>query len=329
MNEYIIQLAIRSGTQPLDIEWNIDTVYVKAPPIFDKFLQIAPISRWKSLQIREPMGLPFEALSCGFSVLESVEIHYPMIYISSLLLAAIDKSALGIVSLTATEPWSQVSAIFPNAVGRITSVRLLHHAAKFPTALPPNIVSLEMPNAESRQKNPFYQIKSLTTLHPFNAPGNFPNLETLTLITSTYASSLMRSSPTFEKLHTLNIIGFTHNIIQRYPAPNLQHLSCDVCADPSCRKAADPDTIRFTLSSKDPYEDPPKPRFPKLRTLTLRVNCAHSNTSEQWERDVDALKKCAREIFVARRENHMQYIEFVWEDADSTIRYDYGLALDS
>jgi hypothetical protein len=139
-----------------------------------------------------------------------------------------------------------------------------------------------------------HYVKSLTTIQPFGAPQNFPNLENLTLFTSN-GPCLIRSSSPWVKLHTLNIIGISRNIIRLFPVPNLQHLLCDVCTDPTCRKAANPDDIRLALSG-DLSIHPLGLRFPKLCTLTLRVDCAHSNTPERRECDMKASKKFAQAL---------------------------------
>jgi hypothetical protein len=333
LNTYITKLVSRAGTHFLDIEWNVELgmLYFRPPlEIFDQLFKHASTSRWRSLRIQQPINLPDKALRCGFPVLESLEVDCALSGIPSSLFKSIEKTAVGISSLTVKDrnTWIELEPKIPTTSARITSLRIVKDRGSDISTLPVSITTLNAPRFafQSDQTASFPSIKSLTTTHPLDTPTKTPNIETLALhiVGTHYASATFTSPFPIPNLRTLIIVGYPVMISLQYSAPNLENLSIDVCRQPFCHKGCTGDYLRDVLCfPSNPSELP----FPKLLSIIARISCDHSSAVGEQTDDMHYWRECALDILERRKETLMLFIEFVRDRTGFVFRYDHNMLI--
>jgi hypothetical protein len=324
VQEYLVHIALRSGTHPLDIIWhdvykNVDLL------ILDKFLRIAPTTRWKSLKVKFAAALLEDALGHGFPVLESLDIDtmaFPGA-VSSSLISTLDESSPKLAKLSVPYIWELAASSFPNATRRIVSFRTTNDIF---STLPSNITDLEVDSFIGEPSVIFPSIKSLRTNHPFKKPDKVPNLESLTIF-SPDPKPGSSVSPPFLKLTSLDIIDNPEAVLLWYPCPSLQTLSLDVCSKQECGYGGDRDLIIGAFCEDrvnyPPSGNPNHHPFPNLISMTVRVCCRlnHSGSTDGQPKNVETWKECASSILTRREGGPLEYIELVWDKFDLTVRY--------
>jgi hypothetical protein len=290
LQDYLVQVVLRSGSHPLDVIWSF-YYPSKSQDMskFDKLLKVAPTSRWKSLRIKHAMVLPEDALGHGFPILETLESVAGFDQIEDIILRTLDQSSLKLAELSVSCVWELAVRRFPNATRRIISFRTTNPLYPIPT-LPSNITALDVDSFYSEPSIIFPSIKSLYTSHPFKGPEKVPNLQWLSLeVCSEHECHYGRGQD-------LMIGAFCEDRVNYLPSGN--------------------------------PNDHPFPKLISM-TARVCCEQRSSDTPDERPKYVESWKECALSILARRKGSPLEYIEFIWEEFDFAVRYDKSLVVES